>query len=437
MKKRLFPLALFLFAAVWLTVFQTSAAEPLTSGKYGDNITWTVYDDATLVFSGTGATEENEWWRINDYLSHIYPIESVVIEEGITYLGEYMFNDDLATECIKSLTLPTSLQKIGDSCFIGMTNLQKVFISDLEKWNQIELTSWSSPLINGAALYLNGAPVEHLVVPESITSINEAAFMGCTSLRSVVLHPGVTEIGRFAFNSCPNLEKMVFLGDFPQFGEHVFTQSRPTVYYPRGNSTWPTDSSFAGDTEAVWLSAGPGEVFTDVPAGSWYEDPVDWAVEGGITNGIGDYTFGPDAPCTRGQVVTFLWRSVGCPEPGSGVNPFTDVNESDYFHKAVLWAVELGITNGMSPDSFVPDQPCTRAQVATFLWRMAGKPDPVSGQHSFTDISQGYYFDAVLWAVDYGITNGMTDTTFVPDQFCTRAQIVTFLYRFLSGEGKA
>jgi len=436
MKKKLFRLILVL-CLLFSVAVSASAAETLKSGKCGDNITWTVYDDATLVFSGTGAIKDTNWWIINDYLSHIYPIESVVVEEGITYLGEYMFNQHLTTESIKSLTLPTTLQKIGENCFIGMTNLQKVFISDLIKWNQIEFVNWSNPLDNGSALYLNGVPVEHLVIPESITSINDRAFKGCTSLKSVVLHKGITNIGEFAFNSCPNLKKMIFLGDYPSFGNAVFTLSSPDILYPAENPTWPAEPSVSNSPDVRWVPCPPETLFTDVPSGSWFEPAVDWALSWGITKGMGNHSFGPDAPCTRGQVVTFLWRAVGSPEPSSKENPFTDVSEQDYFCKPVLWAVELGITNGISDTAFAPDQPCTRAQVATFLWRAAQKPVPSSDQHSFADIDKDFYYDAVLWAVEQGITHGTSSTTFAPDATCSRAQIVTFLYRFLSGENEA
>lgn len=173
--------------------------------------------------------------------------------------------------------------------------------------------------------------------------------------------------------------------------------------------------------------------FSDVAPGAYYEIPVLWAVEQGITNGISPTSFGPDQKCTRNQVVTFLWRSAGEPEPQSRNNPFVDVAEEDYYYKAVLWAVEQGITNGVDATHFGSAQECTRAQVATFLWRAMGKPDPKSASNSFSDVSAGeYYYNAVLWAVENGITNGMGDGRFAPNDTCTRGQIVTFLYRALN-----
>lgn len=173
--------------------------------------------------------------------------------------------------------------------------------------------------------------------------------------------------------------------------------------------------------------------FVDVKEGDYFYDPVLWAVKEGITTGTSATTFGPEKPCTRGQVVTFLWRACGSPEPTKADNPFSDVSESAYYYKAVLWAVEQGITTGVSKTSFGPDKTCTRGQVATFLWRAQGKPTPTTTTNPFTDIAQAdYYYSAVLWAVEEGVTNGTGKGLFSPDKDCTRGQIVTFLYRALS-----
>jgi hypothetical protein len=133
-------------------------------------------------------------------------------------------------------------------------------------------------------------------------------------------------------------------------------------------------------------------------------------------------------------VVTFLWRAAGEPEPTTTANPFTDVKEGLWYYKAVLWAVEKGITNGMSATTFEPDGTCTRGQVVTFLYRYAGKPDVSTADSLFTDVKAGAYYEkAVAWAVSKEITNGMSDTTFAPDSTCTRGQVVTFLWRDLVG----
>ena len=170
-------------------------------------------------------------------------------------------------------------------------------------------------------------------------------------------------------------------------------------------------------------------VFVDVAAGSYYEDAVDWAVENGITKGTNDTHFSPDGICTRAQAVTFLWRTAGSPKPETRTMPFTDVPVGSYYYDAVLWAVENGITKGTSDTTFSPNMTCSRAQIVTFLWR--SEKSPAAGTaNPFADVkSTAYYADAVLWAVKENITKGTTNTTFSPDADCTRAQIVTFLWR--------
>ena len=170
-------------------------------------------------------------------------------------------------------------------------------------------------------------------------------------------------------------------------------------------------------------------VFVDVATGSYYEDAVDWAVENGITNGVSANRFDPNGVCTRAQAVTFLWRAAGSPAPRSRTMPFTDVPVGSYYYDAVLWAVENGITKGTSDTTFSPNMTCSRAQIVAFLWRSEKSP-AAGSRNPFADVkSTAYYAGAVLWAVREDITKGTTNTTFSPDADCTRAQIVTFLWR--------
>ena len=174
--------------------------------------------------------------------------------------------------------------------------------------------------------------------------------------------------------------------------------------------------------------------FVDVAEDDYFYAPVLWAVDKGVTTGTSENTFSPSDPCTRGQVVTFLWRAMGKPDAENRNNPFVDVNESDFYYEAVLWAVENGITSGTGATTFSPTDPCTRGQVATFLWRTMSKPAS-SAANGFTDVAEGmYYYSAVLWAVENKITNGMGEGIFAPDATCNRAQIVTFLYRTLANK---
>ncbi|MGM9608104.1 MAG: S-layer homology domain-containing protein [Oscillospiraceae bacterium] len=169
--------------------------------------------------------------------------------------------------------------------------------------------------------------------------------------------------------------------------------------------------------------------FTDVVAGSYYEDAVAWAVQAGVTTGTSDTTFGPAADCTRKQVVTFLWRAAGCPEPATKENPFNDVQE-DIYYKAILWAAENGITTGNGNGGFDPDGQMTRRDFVTFLYRYA-KAEPVKDAAPFADVPAGqYYSDAVAWAAANGITSGAGNNQFLPLNTCSRAEVVTFLYRY-------
>ena len=197
-------------------------------------------------------------------------------------------------------------------------------------------------------------------------------------------------------------------------GKYTFTM-------PAGNVT----------VSAAFKAAAPASEnpFTDVPSGAYYEDAVIWAVKKGITSGTSATTFNPDGSCTRAQAVTFLWRAAGSPEPKSAAMPFTDVPAGSYFEKAVLWAVENGITKGTSDTTFSPDASCTRAQIVTFRWRAGGSP-AVSGNSAFSDVAaDAYYAAAVAWAEKNGVTGGIGGGLFGSDNTCTRAQIVTFLHR--------
>ena len=184
------------------------------------------------------------------------------------------------------------------------------------------------------------------------------------------------------------------------------------------------------ETKEARLCAG--EIFEDMPKeNNFAHDPIDWAFFHEITSGTTATTFSPKSSCTRGQALTFLWRACGCPEPETTENPFTDVKPKNYFYKAVLWAVENGITTGTGDNTFSPNSICTRGHIVTFLWRAAGSPEPESSENPFADVSRkAFYAKAVLWAVEKGITNGTSAAAFTPGNSCTRAQVVTFLYRY-------
>ena len=205
------------------------------------------------------------------------------------------------------------------------------------------------------------------------------------------------------------------------FTDPAFATQTVTAALPKLDDGLPCDGG----------ESCPGSVFADMPAkGDWAHDAIDWAFVHGVTAGTSATTFGPNEGCTRAQVVTFLWRAAGSPEPAESKNPFRDVTENAYYYKAVLWAVENNVTAGTAADKFSPDDTCTRAQIVTFLWRYEGKPEPTVLECALTDVSpMDYYYKAVLWAAENDVTQGTGPSTFSPLLTCTRAQVVTFLYR--------
>lgn len=192
-----------------------------------------------------------------------------------------------------------------------------------------------------------------------------------------------------------------------------------------GGTSGPIDMPFIPE---AGVEPAPAATFADVKSTDYFADAVAWALEKGITNGVDASHFAPTSPCNRGQMVTFLWRAAGCPEPKGGTTKFTDVKADDYYAKAVAWAVENNITLGMTETAFEPSSPVTRAQAVTFLWRAQGKPAASAGE-TFADVEGGsYYAEAVRWATANNVTNG-TGSGFEPYTTVNRAMSVTFLYR--------
>ena len=250
-----------------------------------------------------------------------------------------------------------------------------------------------------------------VVLPSSVSVIHSRAFEGCTALSLIVI---------------PNRNCVIY------GNSSNFASTAVTVIYGFKNTTAKTFAQRYGYRfSPLPDDYGSPNPFVDVPTGSFYHDAVLWAVNETpqITNGTDAVRFSPGKTCTRAEAVTLLWRAKKQPSSSGTTNPFTDVKSSAFYAKAVLWAVKAGVTTGTDKTHFRPDLPCTRAQVVTFLWRACGKPEPTSTNNPFRDVPDGYYKKAVLWAVEKGITNGTGATTFSPDKVCTRGEIVTFLCR--------
>ena len=366
-------------------------------------------------------------------------LESVVIPESVTSIGSYAF---AYCSCLTGVTLPDSLTVLRDGAFASCGSLTEITIP-------AGITNIRDYTFSGCSR------LRSATLPAGLTSIGEKAFQNCRFLNSVNLPAGVSRIETAAFEGCPRLDMLVIRNadclagfmaegyapdeteeDLEDYLSDRTLGDHQTVIYGRHDQ----DKLDSGDVYERYQYAEAYAVnngytfydlyaFTDVREYSWYEIPVAWACGNGITAGTGEGTFSPSNTCTREQTVTFLWKAAGSPEPETTENPFTDVKETKYYYKAVLWALENEITAGVDVNLFGVGMSCTREQVVSFLWKAAGSPEPVSEENPFTDVKPNkYYYKPILWAVENGITAGVDVNLFGVGMSCTRAQIVTFLY---------
>ena len=394
-------------------------------------------------------------------------LESVTLPEGITTIENYAFRNCIA---LQEIVIPQSVTTIKSYVFEGCTRLQEVIMSasvttmgdgifyNCSSLQEVvipqSVESIGSGLFRGCSALANviieGSisvlpsqtfylceKLQQFVIPESVTEIKHSAFANCTSLKSITIPKNVKTIGSTCFDES-GIQEIFFEGDAPTFSSMAFsgitTGITATVYYPENNETWSSDvmQDYGGTITWKLYTSHDIPEFEDVPEDAFYHDAVLWAAANGITTGTSATTFEPESVCTRGQIVTFLWRAAGCPEPASSVMSFDDVKAGDFYYDAVLWAAEKGITTGTSATTFDPDAFCTRGQIVTMLNRYLGGK-AASTKNPFDDVTEGaFYYDAVLWAAEMEITTGTSATTFEPDATCTRGQIVTFLYRALN-----
>lgn len=322
-------------------------------------------------------------WQYPPRMSRI-PSE-LTIPDGITTIGKYAFQ---FCATFTEVTIPSSVTNIKYAAFGDCTALTEVTIppsvTNIEEWAFARCTA-----------------LTRVSIPSSVTSIEGETFYECESLRSVIIPVSVTSIGDFAFGGCSSL---------------------CDIYYSGSKEQWGRISIGSNNSDLTNATIHYNSVMEDVKISDFYAEPVVWALEKGITAGTNstNYTFSPNVPCTQAQILTFLWRAKGEPKPAAAVN------SSEYYANAAQWAKERGLI-----DDFSAESPCTRAMIVTYLWKLAGSL--VEGARSFTDVpADSSYAQAVTWAVKNGVTFGMGDGTFAPDAICTRAQIVTFLYRALA-----
>ena len=542
MKKRV--LSLLLVLAILLMLSPSVSAEEL-KGSCGAGVNWR-FDTETGVFrvSGNGPMKdfvngETPWKSINSQ------IKTAVIEPGVTNLGDYTFfycsnlesvslPDGLTRigacgfyECpkleklelpdtvetivgisrtgIRRLVLPANLktitdgalsyntnlqsvvfneglQTIGSGAFVGCSSLTSAYLPDTVTsigsyafqycygLKGLELSAGMSTISPGLCERCEN--LEYVVFPDSIKNIEYNAFLGCSKLKQVKLNEGLEVVGQGAFANTAiehlilpesmtyvaadafnvsSLRKVAVLSKTCEYFTHPWNNNlgdpaRVEVYgyVDSTTQTYAVEKNYYFeilDPDNLWedtVAPKPVEKpfswvdnsFTDVSEDSFYYVPVLWALDNDITTGTSADKFGSNGSCLRAQVVTFLHRAADKPQSNSTNNPFTDVKSGDFSYQPVLWAVEKGITNGTSATTFGAYANCNRAAVVTFLWRAAGEPAPESTENPFVDVkTTDFFYKPVLWAIEEGITNGVDATHFGPATDCNRAQVVTFLYR--------
>lgn len=375
-----------------------------------------------------------------------YKTGSYTVPDGVTTIAD----SAVSYTGITDITLPKTVTSIGAGAFWHNAQLTRVKFTNLNdtvniqscafancpnltavnlpaaityqrfEWD-IDGNPYISETIAGMAygMFENCTSLPQLTIPGNIKSIGYADFNFCSKLSSIIIPSGVSAIDMYAFYSCDTLTDVYYCGSQEQWAQIEISDN--------GND--PLKNATIHYNYVV----EPESPFSDIQdPGAYYYDAVLWASKNDITQGVGDGKFAPDNACKRAQVVTFLWRAMGSPEPTRSDCPFDDVAAGSYYYKAVLWAVENGITTGTSTTRFSPNATVTRGQFVTFLWRAEGKPS-YTASNPFTDLTAGsYYYDAVLWAVENGITTGTSKVHFAPSKACVRGQVVTFLYRDLA-----
>ena len=467
----------------------------------------------TLAFSGcTALTEvtlpDSVTGMGSDVFSGCTALTTVKLSNALTDLPKYTFNDCTS---LKNVTMPEYLTTIGERAFYCCSSLETIdlpysmiAIGDDAFGHCTSLSDIQLPMALSYVGYFafNGCTsLTNMEFPPNLTYFTGGSFYDCTGLTELVFPEGTTYVDDDSFAGCTGVKKIVFTGDLPTI-LGAFIGITADAWYPAGNDTWSTEAllNYGGSltwhamcqehafgkwtpvvdatctesgidervcSDCAWTESRVSEPhghiwdegtedengelvytclicgatsnelpfvnpFTDIKEGDFFYESVIWAVKEGITTGATDSTFNPNGDLLRAQFVTMLWRHAGEPVMEGVVNPFTDVKESDWYYNAVLWAVEEGITTGATDTTFNPNGVTNRAQAVTFLWRYLGEPE-ADTSNTFTDVVAGQWYEAPInWAVENKVTNGMGDGTFGINEKCNRAHAVTFLYRALA-----
>lgn len=323
---------------------------------------------------------------------------------------------------IQSIDIPATIESIGEQAFSHCYDLAEVNFEGV----YVEL---------GERCFEDCTSLEYIDIPV-VGVVPYGAFCRCTNLTEVFIDEGNYAIDVAAFSACTNLTHVYI----PTSMEIIYTNSfylvnDVTIWGIPGYRHLSVGQEFAERMgfpfESVEYPEGEDAVFPDVNGQHYYSLPVLWAYTTGVTNGMDNGMFGPNSSCTRGQMITFIWRFCGAPEPDyDNLHDFTDVTPGRFYYKAIQWGYQVGIIKGMTDSEFQPDATVTRAMAVTMLHRLDGAPES-SGTNYFTDLKQNSYYDAILWAQEAGVAHGYGDGTFRPGEACTRGMIVAFMYRNL------
>ncbi len=384
-------------------------------------------------------------------------VTSAAIPNGVTTIGSYAF---AGCDFLTNVTIPNSVNKIGEYAFAECNGLTSITIPNsvtylgtfaFEKCGSLVSVTLSNKLsyINVAA-FADCTSLTSVTIPSSVKEIGEGAFSGCTGLTSVTIPSSVTTIQSFAFQGCTSLTGITIPSSVKSIQNYVFSDcpNLTDIYFGGSKAQWDSldgPTVFGGEVSSdTWFdpnittvhynSSGPS---TTTPAGftdlvDWNKAPVNWAVDNKFADAKSASVFGTTDPCPRWEVVDMIWKAMGSPEPTATSVPFTDVDPSAPYFKAVCWAYEEKITNGINPTTFGPDTTVERGDAMTFLYRAAKKP-AVTVTNTFPDVPVGEYYAApITWAVNQKtpITTG-ANGVFLPEESVKRGEMVTFLYRWV------
>ena len=415
-----------LLCGMHISALPVEAASVVDSGKCGNNLTWTLDSEGTLTISGSGKMDDysvfwgagesgasycesdvpwNQYSRSDLLLRKVLndQIKKVSLPDGITRIGANAFN---VLHLVRGIGIPSSVESIGKSAFSDCSELENVTIPLGVK--EIEEYAFESC-----------DALTSIIIPPSVRSIGKGAFRDCLNLKTVAIPASVISIGYDTFNFCIELSDIYFEvtqeqweqleNDAGGFNEYASV----TVHF---NSTVPGLKEGEGASHSEKMGSPR---FADVSKSDYFCDAVEWAVDGGITNGTSETTFSPLDNVTRVQAVTFLWRSQGSPAPRSEFSSFNDVRDANsWYYKSVLWVVEQGITNGTTNSTFSPDENVTRGQMVAFLYRAMGEPHK-------TGLGQ-WYTDAESWAARRNLLTG-TAKYYSTNSICPRSDVVYYL----------